>query len=236
MSIQTVLFDLDGTLLPMDQDVFVGAYFKSLAARLAAHGYGPEALTDAVWAGTKAMMQNDGSVTNETAFWKVFSDIFGEKVREDEPHFDAFYQTDFDRMQAVCGFTPKAAQAVHKIKEAGFTVALATNPIFPSIATEKRIRWAGLDPSDFVFYTSYENASYSKPHPGYYEEIARRLGVAPEACIMVGNDVTDDMVAATVGMKVFLLTNDLINKENADISIYPHGDFDDLIKHLDIGM
>jgi len=31
----------------------------------------------------------------------------------------------------------------------GFRVALATNPIFPAIATEKRIRWAGLTPEDF---------------------------------------------------------------------------------------
>ena len=32
MSIQVVLFDLDGTLLPMDQDVFIKAYFKNFLA------------------------------------------------------------------------------------------------------------------------------------------------------------------------------------------------------------
>ena len=31
MSIKTVLFDLDGTLLSMDQDVFVKAYFKDIS-------------------------------------------------------------------------------------------------------------------------------------------------------------------------------------------------------------
>ncbi len=44
MKITTVLFDLDGTLLPMDQDLFIKAYFKGLAARLAPHGYDPAAL------------------------------------------------------------------------------------------------------------------------------------------------------------------------------------------------
>ncbi|MBO4954530.1 MAG: HAD family hydrolase, partial [Clostridia bacterium] len=82
--IKTVLFDLDGTLLPMDQDVFIGAYFKGLATFLAPHGYDPKALIDAVWAGTKAMIKNDGTKTNEKAFWQVFTSIFGEEALNDE--------------------------------------------------------------------------------------------------------------------------------------------------------
>lgn len=232
MSIKTVLFDLDGTLLPMDQEEFVGAYFKGLATTLAVHGYEPKALIDAIWTGTKAMILNDGQKTNEEAFWDVFAGIFGEKAREDEPHFDAFYQTAFDRVKEVCGFDPNAAKTVYALRAAGMPVALATNPIFPKIATEKRILWAGLDPRDFVLYTTYENAHFCKPNPKYYEEILTRLQVTPEECLMVGNDVGDDMVAKESGMQVFLLTDNLINKENVDISVYPHGGFQDLQKFL----
>ncbi len=230
--IKTVLFDLDGTLLPMDQDVFIGAYFKGLATFLAPHGYDPKALIDAVWAGTKAMIKNDGTKTNEKAFWQVFTSIFGEETLNDEPKFDAFYRQKFDEVQAVCGCNPDAARVVHTIKDAGMQVALATNPIFPAIATQKRISWAGLKPEDFVYYTTYENASYTKPSLGYYQEILDRLELAPEDCLMVGNDVGDDMVAKDLGMQVFLLTDNLINKENADISAYPHGGFGDLLSFL----
>ena len=38
MSITTVLFDLDGTLLPMDQDAFTKGYFKLLAKKLLPYG------------------------------------------------------------------------------------------------------------------------------------------------------------------------------------------------------
>ena len=62
---KTVLFDLDGTLLPMDQDVFIRAYFGGLAQKLAPLGYEPKQLLDAVWAGTGAMVKNDGSRTNQ---------------------------------------------------------------------------------------------------------------------------------------------------------------------------
>ena len=233
MSVTTVLFDLDGTLLPMDQDVFVKAYFKGIAAKLAQHGYDPKQLIDAIWAGTMAMIKNNSGKTNEIVFWDLFCEIFGENARKDEPYFEEFYKTDFQNVKSVCGFDPKAAKVVYKLKNAGIRVALATNPIFPSIATESRIRWAGLTPHDFELYTTYENIGYSKPNPEYYIEITKRLGVKPEECLMVGNDVGDDMVAATLGMKVFLLTDNLINKNEVDISVYPNGNFASLSEYID---
>lgn len=77
MSIKAVLFDLDGTLLPMDQDEFVKAYFGLLAKRLAPLGYEVEKLYQVLWKGVAAMVKNDGSCVNEDAFWKVFTDVYG---------------------------------------------------------------------------------------------------------------------------------------------------------------
>lgn len=233
MSVKAVLFDLDGTLLPMDQDVFVKAYFKGLASKLAPHGYDPQKLIEAVWMGTGAMITNDGSKTNEQAFWNCFCSIFGEKARDDEPHFEEFYKTDFQNVKSVCGFEKKAADVVRKIKAAGVRTVLATNPIFPAIATESRIRWAGLEPCDFEFYTTYENIGFCKPNPKYYTEILSRIGLEAKECVMIGNDVGDDMVAKELGIQVFLLTDNLINKEDADISIFPNGGFDDLNDYIE---
>ena len=120
-----------------------------------------------------------------------------------------------------------------KIGDKGYRLVLATNPIFPAIATESRIRWAGLEPKDFEFYTTYENSGYCKPNPDYYREILNRLQVSPGECLMVGNDVTEDMVAETLGMKVFLLTDCLINKEEKDISVYPNGSFEQLLAFVE---
>ena len=52
---------------------------------------------------------------------------------------------------------------------------------------------------------------------------------------MVGNDVSDDMVVTKIGMKTFLLTNNLINANNEDINKYNHGDYNDLIKFINNG-
>lgn len=233
MSLKAVLFDLDGTLLPMDQDVFIKTYFKGIAAKLAPHGYEPKALIDTIWAGTVQMIKNDGQTTNEKAFWNCFASGYGEKSLEDLPLFEKFYQESFDEVQAVCGYQPAAAEMIAKLKKAGLRVVLATNPIFPSIATRKRIRWAGLQPEDFELFTTYENSRYCKPNLRYYEEILEQLHVSPEECLMVGNDVGDDMVAQKLGMQVYLLTDCLINKANEDISHYNHGNFCELVQWLD---
>lgn len=232
MSIRYILFDLDGTLLPMDQDVFVKAYFSRLAARLAPHGYDPKKLIDVIWGGTAAMVKNDGSVTNEQVFWDFFATVFGEDARKDEPIFEEYYHTDFQQVQGACGFDPRAAQAVAELKTMGFTLALATNPIFPAIATESRMRWAGLDKGDFALYTTYENSRHCKPNPDYYRDILEQLGAKEEECLMVGNDVGEDMIAETLGMKVFLLTDCLINKHGKDISHYPQGSFGELMEFV----
>lgn len=232
MSIRYCLFDLDGTLLPMDQEIFVKSYFSRLAARLSPRGYDPKALIASIWSGTKAMIKNDGSRTNEDAFWDDFATHFGEAARKDEPYFDEFYRTDFQEVRHDCGFDPRAAQVIQKLKAMGFKLALATNPIFPAIATESRMAWAGLDKNDFELYTTYENSRRCKPNPDYYRDILAQLGAAPEECLMVGNDVTEDMVAETLGMKVFLLTDCLINKDGRDLSHYPQGNLDTLLDYI----
>ena len=103
MAIKAVLFDLDGTLLPMDQDEFTRAYFKLLAAKLAPRGYDPGALVDGIWAGTAAMVKNDGRCKNEDAFWARFAQIFGERVYDDKTLLDEYYRNEFQNVKAVCG-------------------------------------------------------------------------------------------------------------------------------------
>ena len=233
MPLTTVLFDLDGTLLPMDQKTFTKAYFGLLAQKLAPLGYKPDDLIAGIWTGIKAMVKNDGSRTNEEVFWQTFSALFGDKVYDDIPLFDEFYRTDFQQVQVACGFNPAAKETVLRLKKKGLRLVLATNPIFPAVATESRLRWAGLDPDDFDMVTTYEDTHYCKPNPHYYSEILERLRVSPDECLMVGNDATEDVAATALGMPVFLLPECLLNNDNVDITPYPQGSFDDLQTYID---
>ncbi|MBP3610660.1 MAG: HAD family hydrolase [Lachnospiraceae bacterium] len=233
MDLKAVLFDLDGTLLPMDQDLFMKYYFGELAKKMAPLGYDPKKLIDDVWTGTKAMVMNDGSQTNADAFWNKFAELVGKDCRKDEPVFDSFYRNEFCKAKAACQPTPATKELIDYLKGCGRRVILATNPLFPSVATENRIQWAGLSTDDFELITTYENSHYCKPNPKYYQEILENIGCAPEECLMVGNNAEEDMIAETLEMKVFLLTDCLINEKNADISGYPQGGFKKLKQYID---
>lgn len=227
--LKTVFFDLDGTLLPMDQEEFIRQYLACLTSAMEPEGYDPETLGKAVWTGTKAMVCNDGSKTNEAVFWESFSRSLGRNAREEEQTFLRFYQGPFQQLRAVCGYNPAAASAVREIRNLGLNTVLATNPLFPAVATQSRVRWAGLEPEDFAWLTTYENSRYCKPNPDYYREILDKLNLKPGECLMVGNDVQEDGAAAKLGMPVFLLTDCLIQRGgNADPS-WPQGSFPELL-------
>lgn len=233
MALRMIFFDLDGTLLPMDMDEFVKGYFGLLSKKMTEHGYDAKLFMDALLKGITAMVKNTGECTNEERFWQVFTEIMGEDFLQDKGILDGFYENEFNGTKEFCGYNPDAGKTIKQLKEKGHRLVLATNPIFPRVATDKRMSWAGLDKEDFELYTVYENFNYSKPNPEYYRELLRRFDLKAEECLMVGNDVREDMVAQTVGMHVFLLPEYLINPENEDISKYPHGGFDELMEYVE---
>ncbi len=204
--ITTVFFDLDGTLLPMDQKRFIKSYFGRLARKMAPYGYDPQALIDAIQASMVAMVRNDGRITNEAAFWNCFDGFFDRDTRADIPVFEEFYRVEFQQVRQDCGFDPRAAETIQALHEMGLGTVLATNPMFPAIATQSRVRWAGLQVTDFALITTYEDCCYCKPNPDYYREILDKLGLPAEQCLMVGNATGEDRVAREVGMQVFRLT------------------------------
>ena len=232
MKISTILFDLDGTLLPMDLGKFTKGYFGALSKKLIPYGYDPKQLIDSVWAGIEAMVMNDGTCSNEVAFWNKFSEFYGKKAITDKNLFNDFYENDFNSVKNYCGTNSKIPIIVDKLKKSGYHLVLATNPIFPATATINRIKWAGLNPDDFEMITTYENSNYCKPNLKYYQELIDKLAVDPKKCLMVGNDVTEDMIVSKLGINVFLLTDCLINKNNVDIRQYPNGGFDEFTDYL----
>ena len=229
---QAILFDMDGTLLPMDQETFVKVYFGALCKRFAPAGFEPQKLVKTIWDGTRAMVTNDGACTNEQRFWDVFSAVYGKESLRHIPEFDDFYTHEFIAAKDVTACNPLAAQSIALLKEKGYPLILATNPIFPMVAQHQRLSWAGLSVSDFVHITAYENSRHCKPNPAYYADICETMRLDPAKCLMVGNDYREDGAARKLGMDLFLLTDCLIAPQDADLSSVRHGSMEDLLRFL----
>ena len=221
------LFDVDGTLLPMDMEKFIKLYFGSLSMKFAPIiGVEPDLLISAVWKGTSAMIKNDGSKMNREAFWIAASEACGLDLSIYESQFDDYYSNEFVIAKDATYVNPYALISIEFIKQNGGKLIAATNPIFPEVSTRARISWAGLNPDDFEYITVYDNSSYSKPNLDYYKSICDKCKINPTESIMIGNDVDEDMCAGLLGFDTYLITDCLMNKNNKDFSQYNHGTFE----------
>lgn len=218
----TILFDLDGTLVPITQKDFGNVYFKLLISKNNDLNISIDTMKTALFSGVKAMVKNDGSVTNEQAFWNAFTSVADVSRKDCEIVFEKFYATEFDKVKSVVTETDISKQLISVLKQKGYKLILATNPIFPIEAVEKRLKWVGLSKSDFAYITTYDNSCFCKPNPLYFKEIVDKLGLDVNECLMVGNNVVEDTCAEKIGIKTILLTDTLENENNLSLSAWEH--------------
>lgn len=211
---KAILFDMDGTLIPMDVDAFSEGYFYDLHKKLDRFGFEHGPLVKAIWTGTGAMVKNDGSCKNDERFWQVFGQLINkskEEMKEIEALCADFYKNEFDGAKRFTQDNPLAKEAVNIAHEKAPKVVLATNPLFPMAGQETRMNWVGLRPEDFDMVTAYETDTYCKPNPKYFLSVCERIGVEPQDCLMIGNDENEDMYSASsTGMDCYLVTDTMI--------------------------
>lgn len=231
--INTIFFDLDGTLAPFNQDDFIRAYFSALVKRVAPFGYEKNALIAALWKGTGAMMKNTSGRINRDVFWEVFAHELGDDVFTLEDVLEDFYATDFDAVREILTEPTDRRSLIKMLRGKGYGIVLATNPIFPAVAVETRLKWLGLSSEDFDCITTYENSRHSKPNPDYFRDILNRIGKSGEECLMVGNHPIEDMAALKAGLSAYLVTDCIENPDNLPIDEFRHGTFREAEQYLE---
>jgi HAD superfamily hydrolase (TIGR01549 family) len=197
--LKAIFFDLDDTLLGNSMAIFIPAYFQALT-RYVAHLIPAERLIAELMRATHTMDANDGSgPTNEEVFAAAFYPAIGYDQHELEPIFEQFYLEEFPKLQSLTQTLSEARPLVEWAFEHDLQVVIATNPLFPRLAVEQRLEWAGVPVSefDYALVTVYDNMHATKSHPAYYREILAHVGHQPDECLMVGDDWKGDIVQAT---------------------------------------
>ena len=85
------------------------------------------------------MINNDGSCTNEEAFWKYFTAEYGIRREEYEPIFREFYRNEFNYAIDATQPSPYAKEAIDACVEKGFDIYLATNPFYRELIARHNI-------------------------------------------------------------------------------------------------
>lgn len=210
---KAVLFDLDGTLLPVEMDFFLKHYMDAIAA--AFDGVMERsAFQKALIGATQETIQNlDPSMGNLDAFAVAFTRRSGLPWESVWRTIQRYYVEDYPLLRKhvpPCGTT--AQEVVRRCIDNGWDVVLATQPIFPEIAVRERMRWCGIEELPWLFISNLDNMHFCKPNLEYYREVLDATGLDPARCVMVGNDMQEDMVAKRLGMKTFLVEDHLIDR------------------------
>ena len=221
---RAVLFDLDGTLCPMELEEFLGGYFKDIARFAAEHGVDAEKFARAFGAGALAMGKREpGGKTNYDVFWDTFFTTFDRDEADWEALFAGYYDTRFGAIGADVVPNPATRRAVDALVAKGYPLVLATQPMFPRRAVEWRLAWAGVASAPFRYISTYENSTAVKPQVEYYAEVLERCGLSAADVLMVGNNTLDDLAAAKLGVDVYLVTVHLLDPEDRGLEGVAHG-------------
>lgn len=229
---RTFLFDLDGTLLPLDMDEFMKNYFSGVKNIFNKLEMDSQLTAKAFFDGTKAMFDNDGSKTNEQAFWDTFNSLVNYEGIDLINHFETFYQNEFQDYQKNTSLVEGLNDLMVSLKQSGHQLIVATNPLFPKVASHSRVQWAGLDIDLFDEITTYENYHYTKPNPNYYIELMNRHKFNPQNTLMVGNDAQEDLAVRELGIKTYIINDHLIDRNAGNYMTDYEGSMNDFLHFM----
>jgi len=213
--IRAVLFDLDDTLLRLSTDAFSRKYIAALGgALMAAHPtITPEAFQGAVRGSIKLTAANtDPTRTNGENMNAAFASALALSEAEIASAFHSFYGSQYAGLRAEADPMPGARELVATLTGEGYTVVVATNPVFPRGPVMERLRWAGFDTEalPFAWVTTMDNMHFIKPTPHYYEEILARVGVEAEDALLVGDDLNNDILpGVAAGLATYWINQEM---------------------------
>ncbi len=229
--LDTIFFDLDGTLLPMDMNDFLKMYLFEVGRAFS--DVDTKALIAHILEATQFMLENDGKKTNSEVFAEKFASKMDGRIDAYLDRFEKFYDEGYLNLRNFVYPNPLVKNSIEKLKGKGYKLVVATNPIFPLKAVIHRIIWADLNPSDFHHITSFEKNRFCKPNINFFLEVLDSIGKEAYHCLMVGNDVQEDLAAGKAGLRTYLITDHMINRnEETFVSTYI-GDYKDFFKFVE---
>jgi phosphoglycolate phosphatase-like HAD superfamily hydrolase len=141
-SLLTLLIDLDDTLLVNPVKEFMEKYLKLLSEYMEPY-VDPKVMVPQLLKSTDLMIDKVHPYqTLESVFDADFYPALGLDITEIKPIVNRFYTDVFPEIQSQTSPRPEAIEAIQHAFSLGYHVVIATNPLFPKLATSLRL--AGL--------------------------------------------------------------------------------------------
>ena len=199
-SLQAVLFDLDGTLIDSAPDL--GAAADKMRTDRGLPSLPLETYRHMAGAGARGMLKIAFDITPQHQDFMTLREEF----------FSNYEAALTERTYAFEG----VAELIAHVQQRGWLWGVVTNKMarftdplvsaMPLFASAKAI-------------VSGDTTPYAKPHPEPLFEAARRLQIAPQACLYVGDDERDIIAGKAAGMSTVAANYGYLGEKN-DISAW----------------
>jgi len=204
--IKAVFLDLDNTLLHNPDRGFAIEYLRLADAYFSQH-HGYTNFAETLRQTIPAIINSDApSQSNHSVASNLLAEQFDVATAIIDQQLQSFYQTEFPKLKNCTASMSEAELLINLLNEHNYQVVIATNPIYPAIAVQQRLNWAGISDQilDYAFVTHSQNMHFAKPRTEYYAELLARVGVEPDETLMVGDSLKNDIVPAkTLGIHTF---------------------------------
>ena len=114
--INTILFDLDGTLLSIDMKEFEEIYYTSLSNAFKSI-IAPDNFMAILYSSVKAMVKNKEKRTNEEVFMSVMKEHVGDELPAFQKHFIRYYENDFSVLRNAVNKNTDMLEALDILKK-----------------------------------------------------------------------------------------------------------------------
>jgi phosphoglycolate phosphatase-like HAD superfamily hydrolase len=124
--IKNILFDLDGTLLPVNQDEFVIKVMSVMEDELKKTDLDSTDFLKGMLKGIDTIVkESNGSCTNEELFWTIFNKYSNIEAKKAKDFFVNFYNGAYLLATETVVYNTKIADAVTFLKNKGYNLVLA---------------------------------------------------------------------------------------------------------------
>lgn len=200
-----IMLDLDGTLLSASFLFPVVCIYYLWRRLVPVFGWWRAFGVGRVLMGAMTKNSPESGLTNYELILNEAAKLTGVSPHRLHRQLTRYYHDDFPRLGRFTYPTAGAAAALAKLRKAGLPMVIATNPIWPLSCVEQRLRWAGLEPREFVFITHSQIMHACKPSLDYYRECLNYLALRPDEVLYFGNDESKDGPARELGIETVLI-------------------------------
>jgi N-acetyl-D-muramate 6-phosphate phosphatase len=197
---KAVLFDLDGTLIDSAPDL--GAAADAMRVQRGMPSLPADLYRPMAGAGARGMLHVAFGITPEDTQFESLREEFFRNYEGCMTQRTYAFEGVAELLQAISARGLPWGVVTNKSKR--FTNPLtAAMPIFATAGT----------------VVSGDTTAHAKPHPAPLLEAARQLGVAPEACVYVGDDERDIVGGKAAGMQTVAATYGYLGQQ-ADVDAW----------------